>query len=92
MIVRYRNISRAVLVVSWLAMGSVAVQAEHPSLNQPANSTAPTPSAAPQTPAAQPPSQSAAPQVDTAEIIRRINQEVGFDIQVTITDWKGELD
>lgn len=85
MIVRYRNISRAFLVVSWLATCSVAVQAEHPSLHQPANSTTPTP-------AAQPASQSAAPQVDTAEIIRRTNQEVGFDIQATISDWKRELD
>ena len=90
MIDRYQNIARAFLAVLWLAMGGAAAQAEQPSLNQPANSTSP--SAAPQAPAAQPPGQSAAPQVNAAEITRRANQEVGFDIEATISGWQRELD
>jgi small-conductance mechanosensitive channel len=90
MIDRYQNIARAFLAVLWLAMGGAAAQAEQPSLNQPANSTSP--SAAPQAPAPQPPGQSAAPQVNAAEITRRANQEVGFDIEATISGWQRELD
>jgi potassium-dependent mechanosensitive channel len=89
---RYQDVARAFLAVLWLAMVGAAAQAKQPSLNQPANSTSPTPSAAPQAPAAQPPARSAAPQVNTAEITRRANQEVGFDIEATITGWQRDLD
>jgi hypothetical protein len=34
----------------------------------------------------------AAPQVSSAEITRRVNQEVGFDIDATIAGWQSDLD
>jgi small-conductance mechanosensitive channel len=72
-------------------MVGATAQAEQPSLKQPANSTSATPSAPPQAQAAQP-SAPAAPQVNTAEITRRVNEEVGFDIDATIAGWQRDFD
>jgi potassium-dependent mechanosensitive channel len=60
----------------------VAAQAEQPSLNQPAQ----------QAQAPQPEAQRATPQVNSAEINRRVNREVGFDIDATIAGWQSDLD
>ncbi len=87
-----RDIARAFLAILCLAMVGAAAQAEQPSLNQPANSTSATPSAPPQPQAAQPDARPAAPQVNSAEITRRVNQEVGFDIDATIAGWQSDLD
>ena len=87
-----RDIARAFLAILCLAMVGAAAQAEQPSLNQPANSTSAPPSAPPQPQAAQPDARPAAPQVNSAEITRRVNQEVGFDIDATIAGWQSDLD
>jgi potassium-dependent mechanosensitive channel len=83
MIDRYQNIARAFLTVLALALVGAVAQAEQPALIQPANPTSSTPTAGPQVPAA--------PQLNTAEITRRTNQEAGFDIDATITGWQREL-
>ena len=87
-----RDIARAFLAILCLVMVGAAAQAEQPSLNQPANSTSAPPSAPPQPQAAQPDARPAAPQVNSAEITRRVNQEVGFDIDATIAGWQSDLD
>ncbi|HLN08635.1 MAG TPA: DUF3772 domain-containing protein, partial [Xanthobacteraceae bacterium] len=48
--------------------------------------------AAPGAPPAAPSSVQPAPQIDTAEIIRRANKDVGVDIEATIAGWRRELD
>jgi potassium-dependent mechanosensitive channel len=76
------HIARAFLAILCLAMVGAAAQAEQPSLNQPA----------PQAQAAQPATQPATPQVISAEITRRVNEEVGFDVDATIAGWQSDLD
>ena len=83
MIDRYQNIARALLTVLALALIGAAAQAGEPAPNQPANPISPTPTA--------PPQATAAPQVNTAEITKRVNQGLGYDINATITAWQREL-
>jgi potassium-dependent mechanosensitive channel len=83
MIDRYQNIARVFLTLLALAMVGAVAQAEQPALIQPANPTSSPPTAGPQVPAA--------PQLNTPEITRRTNQEVGLDIDATITSWQHEL-
>ncbi len=62
------------------------------SINGRAIAQAPTPPVAQTAAAPAQPAKPAAPQVNTAEITKRANDSVGFDIQAQIKGWQKELD
>ena len=86
-----RDFARALLTALILAVTCAAAQSTEPL-------TSPYQAAAPQgvsAPTAQPGALSAGPtgaQINVAEITRRANQDVGVDIETTITGWQRELD
>src|SRR6516162_166955 len=86
-----RAFARALLTALILAVTCAGAQSTEPL-------TSPYPAAAPQgvsAPTAQPGALSAGPtgpQINVAEITRRANQDVGVDIETTITGWQRELD
>jgi potassium-dependent mechanosensitive channel len=92
MISRNYRIVYALVAILWLAAGAVAAGAEKSLLNQKTDSKSVAQSSAPQAQAAQPSGGPAVPQIDTDEITRRANQEVGSDIRASIAGWKGDLD
>ncbi len=92
MIVPFRNIACAFLAVLLLGMAGARAQAEQPLAPTTNSSPSGANVAAPGAPAAAPSSAQPAPQIDTAEIIRRANKDVGVDIEATIAGWQPELD
>lgn len=95
MMLPFRDSARVFLAVLSLGMASAGAQTEQPPVNQPSNSTQSGANAASpgmRAPTAQAAAQPARPQVDTAEIIRRVNKDVGIDIEATMAGWQRELD
>jgi small-conductance mechanosensitive channel len=93
MIVLFRGIARVVLCALVVGMAGARAQTGQP--HQPVNSTQPSAEAAAQaTPGSSAPSaaQPVRPQIDTAEITRRANKDVGVDIEATMAGWQHELD
>jgi potassium-dependent mechanosensitive channel len=92
MIDRIRPVAHALLAVLVLGVAGAAGQttpSQSATATQPASNPVPQPPAAgaPQSPAAP-----TAPAIDTAAMTRRTNQEMGVDIESTITGWQRELD
>src|SRR6516225_6566734 len=88
MIVRFRDIARALVAILLLGMAGAAAQtAQSP--------TSPNPGAASQAgsvPTAQAPAGPAGPQINIAEINARANRDVGVNIETAINGWQHELD
>jgi potassium efflux system protein len=95
MVVSVREIARAAFLGLLVAVGCARAQIAEPSRDVPVNA-AQLDSAvgAPGLPAgaAQPAAVPARLQIDTTEIIRRANKDVGIDIQATMAVWQRELD
>ena len=95
MVVPVREIARAAFFGLFLGVGCARAQLAEPPRDVPVNA-AQLDSAvgAPGLPvgAAQPAAAPARPQIDTAEITRRADKDVGVDIQATMAVWKRELD
>jgi potassium efflux system protein len=92
---RLLNLAQALLAVLLLVTSGAAAEVAKPSTAQTAGPASPPAIAVPQTtpaPGAQAPGLSAGPQVNSAQIIHRANQEVGLDIERTIADWQRDLD
>jgi potassium-dependent mechanosensitive channel len=92
MIDRIRPVAHALLAVLVLGVAGAAGQTTP---SQSATATQPASNPVPQTPAAgaaQSPTAPTAPAIDTAAMTRRTNQEMGVDIESTITGWQRELD
>jgi potassium-dependent mechanosensitive channel len=95
MIVPVRDIARVAFFVLLVGVGCTRAQVAEPSRDVPANATqadAAVGVAGRPAGAAQPAAAPARPQIDTAEIIKRANQEVGVDIQAAMARWQHELD
>jgi potassium-dependent mechanosensitive channel len=93
MVFPVRKIARAAFLGLLVTVGCARAQITEPSRDAPVIAAQPD-SAGGGLPvgAAQPAGAPARPQVDTTEIIRRANKEVGVDIQATMTAWQRELD
>ena len=91
MIDRFRDFAYALLTVLLLGVTGAAAQTTQ-------SLTSPYPGAAPQgasTPGVQGGAQTAGPtgpQINIAEITTRANQDVGVNIETTITGWQHELE
>jgi potassium efflux system protein len=100
MVVPVRDIARVAFFVLVVGVGCARAQIAEPSRDVPVNVTqadsavgAPgLPAGAAQPNAAPPAAAPARPQIDTTEIIRRANNDVGVDIQATMAGWQRELD
>ena len=93
MVFRVRKIARAAFLGLIVTVGCARAQTTEPSRDVPVSAAQPD-SAGGGLPAgaAQPAAVPARPQVDTTEIIRRANKDVGVDIQATMAGWQRELD
>jgi len=92
MIDRIRPVAYALLAVLVLGVAGAAGQttpSPSATAKQPASNPVPQ---APAAGAAQSPAAPTAPAIDTAAMTRRTNQEMGVDIESTITGWQRELD
>lgn len=95
MMVPPRHIARVVLAVLLLGTAGAGAQTGQPSVSPPTNAAPPGAAAAPHgapAPAAHAAARPARPQIDTAEIIRRVNKDVGVDVEATMAGWQHELD
>jgi potassium-dependent mechanosensitive channel len=95
MIVPVRDIARVAFLVLLVGVGCARAQVAEPSRDVPVNATqadAAVGVAGRPAGGAQPAAAPARPQIDTAEIIKRANQEVGVDIQAAMARWQHELD
>jgi small-conductance mechanosensitive channel len=100
MAVSVRDIACVAFFVLLVGVGCARAQIAAPSRDVPVNATQPDsavgaaglPAGATQPAAAPPAAAPARPQIDTTEIIRRANKDVGVDIQTTMAGWQRELD
>jgi potassium-dependent mechanosensitive channel len=92
MIVPFWAGARVVLVALLVGVGCARAQTAEPPRDPPVHSTQPDGASAPGLPGAPSAAQPARPQIDSAEIIRRANTEVGVDIEATIAGRQRELD
>ncbi|HKA80975.1 MAG TPA: mechanosensitive ion channel domain-containing protein [Xanthobacteraceae bacterium] len=84
------------VVCAVLLVGVVCARAQtsESAPQRPANAAQPDAAASPAPPraAAPPPAQRPRPQINTAEITRRANNDMGVDIEATVVGWQRELD
>ena len=84
------------VVCAVLLVGVVCARAQtsESAPQPPANAAQPDAAASPAPPraAAPPPAQRPRPQINTAEITRRANNDMGVDIEATVVGWQRELD
>ena len=93
MVFPVRDIASAACLGLLVTVGCARAQITEPLRDAPVNAAQPN-SAGGGLPigAGQPAAAPARPQVDTTEIIRRANKDVGVDIQATMAVWQRELD
>ena len=86
MIASVRAVLHVVCAVLVVGVACARAQTSEPTHNPPANAAPPDAAAAPST------AQRPRPQVNTTEITKRANDDVGVDIAATVAGWQRELD
>src|SRR5215469_10562102 len=93
MVVPVRDIARVAFFVLLFGAACARAQIAEPARDVPVKATQPDSAAgAPGVPAGAAQRAPARPQIDSTEVIRRANTEVGVDIQATMSGWRRELD
>jgi hypothetical protein len=92
MVFPVRKIARAAFLGLIVTVGCARAQTTEPSRDVPVNAAQPDSAGGGLPAGAAQHAAPARPQVDTTEIIRRANKDVGVDIQATMAGWQRELD
>ena len=94
MSVSVRAMLRVICAVLVVGVACARAQTSEPAHHPPANAAQPNAAASPAPPSAAAPStaQRPRPQINTAEITRRANNDVGVNIEATVAGWQRELD
>ena len=92
MVFPVRKIARAAFLGLIVTVGCARAQTTEPSRDVPVNAAQPDSAGGGLPASAAQHAAPARPQVDTTEIIRRANKDVGVDIQATMAGWQRELD
>jgi potassium-dependent mechanosensitive channel len=92
MIASVRDLARVVCAMLVIGVACANAQTSEPARNPAANATQPDAAPAPAPAPAPATGQPARPQVNTAELTKRADTEVGVDIEATTAGWQRELD
>lgn len=96
MVLPFQFVTRVFVIFLLLGLTAAADRGLQAAPNSPVAPGSTPPKAAPQAPdapaAQNPPAQPAAPQIDTAEIVKRANQDVGANIDAKVAGWQKQLD